>query len=166
MGCDREKSKLRKGEREKIKKHWNLCLIHFIRMTIKIYRCSLSLSLRLCECAFSLSQFVFYCCFWLLLLSPLLALFVSKFTLRTILNLCSVIDLLKSSPTNNNDDEDENATYTLTFNIEFPHENDTVYFAHSYPYTYSDLQVSTSRSRVNLLFASSYQATKKKEKKL
>ncbi|XP_055304001.1 cytosolic carboxypeptidase Nna1-like [Sitodiplosis mosellana] len=43
-----------------------------------------------------------------------------------------------SSPTN--DDDDENSTYTLTFNIEFPHENDTVYFAHSYPYTYSDLQ--------------------------
>lgn len=46
---------------------------------------------------------------------------------------------IKFSPTN--DDEDENSTYTLTFNIEFPHENDTVYFAHSYPYTYSDLQV-------------------------
>lgn len=46
---------------------------------------------------------------------------------------------IKFSP--NNDDDDENATHTLTFNIEFPHENDTVYFAHSYPYTYSDLQV-------------------------
>lgn len=31
-------------------------------------------------------------------------------------------------------------TYTLTFTIEFPHESDEVYFAHSYPYTYSDLQ--------------------------
>ena len=29
--------------------------------------------------------------------------------------------------------------YTLTFNITFQHDNDTVYFAHSYPYTYSDL---------------------------
>lgn len=41
-----------------------------------------------------------------------------------------------------NDEEDEYGTYTLTFNIEFSHDNDTVYFAHSYPYTYSDLQVS------------------------
>ncbi|XP_055709584.1 cytosolic carboxypeptidase Nna1 isoform X5 [Phlebotomus papatasi] len=39
-----------------------------------------------------------------------------------------------------NDDDDENGSYTLTFNIEFQHDNDTVYFAHSYPYTYSDLQ--------------------------
>lgn len=31
-------------------------------------------------------------------------------------------------------------TYTLTFTVEFPHESDEVYFAHSYPYTYSDLQ--------------------------
>lgn len=30
--------------------------------------------------------------------------------------------------------------YTLTFSIKFPYENDTVYFAHCYPYTYSDLQ--------------------------
>ncbi|GAB0093380.1 Nna1 [Sergentomyia squamirostris] len=42
-------------------------------------------------------------------------------------------------PLNDNDD-DENGSYTLTFNIEFQHDNDTVYFAHSYPYTYSDLQ--------------------------
>ncbi|CAO1409928.1 unnamed protein product [Diamesa tonsa] len=40
------------------------------------------------------------------------------------------------------DDDDHNniSSYTLTFNVEFQHENDTVYFAHSYPYTYSDLQ--------------------------
>uniref|UniRef100_W8AMZ7 Cytosolic carboxypeptidase NnaD n=1 Tax=Ceratitis capitata TaxID=7213 RepID=W8AMZ7_CERCA len=38
------------------------------------------------------------------------------------------------------EEEDENSSYTLTFNIEFQHDNDTVYFAHSYPYTYSDLQ--------------------------
>lgn len=40
-------------------------------------------------------------------------------------------------------DDDENGniySYTLTFNVEFQYENDTVYFAHSYPYTYSDLQ--------------------------
>ena len=29
--------------------------------------------------------------------------------------------------------------YTLTFSVKFQHENDTVYFAHSYPYTYTDL---------------------------
>lgn len=39
------------------------------------------------------------------------------------------------------DDDEYDGFYTLTFNIEFPHDNDTVYFAHSYPYTYSDLQV-------------------------
>ena len=30
--------------------------------------------------------------------------------------------------------------YTLTFSVKFDHDDDTVYFAHSYPYTYSDLQ--------------------------
>lgn len=40
-----------------------------------------------------------------------------------------------------NEEEEEYGYFTLTFNIEFPHDNDTVYFAHSYPYTYSDLQV-------------------------
>lgn len=39
-----------------------------------------------------------------------------------------------------NDDDEDYGYFTLTFNIEFPHDNDTVYFAHSYPYTYSDLQ--------------------------
>ncbi|XP_062700169.1 cytosolic carboxypeptidase Nna1 isoform X3 [Aedes albopictus] len=41
------------------------------------------------------------------------------------------------------DDDDEfvgNASFTLSFNIEFRYDDDTVYFAHSYPYTYSDLQ--------------------------
>lgn len=40
-----------------------------------------------------------------------------------------------------NEDDDDFASYTLTFNIEFRHDNDTVYFSHSYPYTYTDLQV-------------------------
>ncbi|CAG9859779.1 unnamed protein product [Phyllotreta striolata] len=35
---------------------------------------------------------------------------------------------------------DHPMTYTLTFTIRFPHDNDEVYLAHSYPYTYSDLQ--------------------------
>jgi cytosolic carboxypeptidase protein 2/3 len=30
--------------------------------------------------------------------------------------------------------------YTLTFAVTFQHDYDTVYFAHSYPYTFSDLQ--------------------------
>ena len=29
--------------------------------------------------------------------------------------------------------------YTLTFSPQFKHDNDTVYFAHCYPYTYTDL---------------------------
>lgn len=49
-----------------------------------------------------------------------------------------------------NDEEDEYGTYTLTFNIEFNHDNDTVYFSHSYPYTYSDLQVSFIESIVRI----------------
>lgn len=30
--------------------------------------------------------------------------------------------------------------YTLTFTTDFPHDADTVYIAHNYPYTYTDLQ--------------------------
>ncbi|XP_055844592.1 cytosolic carboxypeptidase Nna1 isoform X2 [Episyrphus balteatus] len=41
---------------------------------------------------------------------------------------------------NSNEEDEDNGSYTLTFNIEFPHDDDTVYFAHSYPYTYTDLQ--------------------------
>lgn len=29
--------------------------------------------------------------------------------------------------------------YTLTFSVEFDHDKDVVYLAHSYPYTYTDL---------------------------
>ncbi|KAK7077233.1 Cytosolic carboxypeptidase 2 [Halocaridina rubra] len=38
------------------------------------------------------------------------------------------------------DDEDDAPSFTLTFNITFPHDHDTVYLAHCYPYSYSDLQ--------------------------
>ena len=31
--------------------------------------------------------------------------------------------------------------YALTWTCKFPNNNDTYYFAHCYPYTYSDLQV-------------------------
>ncbi|XP_051864405.1 uncharacterized protein LOC117578080 isoform X8 [Drosophila albomicans] len=41
---------------------------------------------------------------------------------------------------NTNEEDEDNSSYTLTFTIEFEHDDDTVYFAHSYPYTYSDLQ--------------------------
>uniref|UniRef100_T1HCQ8 Peptidase_M14 domain-containing protein n=1 Tax=Rhodnius prolixus TaxID=13249 RepID=T1HCQ8_RHOPR len=39
-----------------------------------------------------------------------------------------------------NGEDEQNSTYTLTFTIEFPHDDDCVYLAHSYPYTYTDLQ--------------------------
>lgn len=31
-------------------------------------------------------------------------------------------------------------TYTLSFTVKFPHDDDEVYLAQCYPYTYSDLQ--------------------------
>ena len=36
---------------------------------------------------------------------------------------------------------EEKEKHTLTFNVSFPHDRDTVYLAHCYPYTYTDLQV-------------------------
>ncbi|XP_066581955.1 cytosolic carboxypeptidase 2 [Prorops nasuta] len=41
---------------------------------------------------------------------------------------------------NNDYSDEEKERYTLTFNISFPYDGDTVYLAHCYPYTYSDLQ--------------------------
>ncbi|XP_071056316.1 cytosolic carboxypeptidase 2-like isoform X3 [Onthophagus taurus] len=38
------------------------------------------------------------------------------------------------------DDPNQQQLYTLTFTLEFPHDDDAIYLAHSYPYTYSDLQ--------------------------
>lgn len=38
-------------------------------------------------------------------------------------------------------DDGSGNNFTLTFEVEFQNENDTVYFAHSYPYTYSNLQL-------------------------
>ncbi|KAK4886670.1 hypothetical protein RN001_002941 [Aquatica leii] len=38
------------------------------------------------------------------------------------------------------EDIDRERTYTLTFTIEFPYNEDEVYLAYNYPYTYSDLQ--------------------------
>lgn len=33
-------------------------------------------------------------------------------------------------------DDEDGCSYTLTFTVNFPHDNDTVYMAHCYPYTY------------------------------
>ncbi|XP_023311172.1 cytosolic carboxypeptidase Nna1-like isoform X2 [Anoplophora glabripennis] len=38
------------------------------------------------------------------------------------------------------DDPDQQMTYTLSFTVKFPHDDDEVYLAQCYPYTYSDLQ--------------------------
>ncbi|XP_078089266.1 cytosolic carboxypeptidase 3-like [Mustelus asterias] len=40
----------------------------------------------------------------------------------------------------NNYGSDKQQYYSLTWTFEFPHHADTCYFAHCYPYTYSDLQ--------------------------
>jgi len=40
------------------------------------------------------------------------------------------------------DGKNESYYYSLTWTFSFPRARDTVYFAHCYPYTYSDLQVS------------------------
>ncbi|XP_062848518.1 cytosolic carboxypeptidase 2 isoform X2 [Trichomycterus rosablanca] len=40
----------------------------------------------------------------------------------------------------NQSDIEGNALYSLTWTLQFPYDNDTCYFAHCYPYTYSDLQ--------------------------
>jgi len=39
------------------------------------------------------------------------------------------------------DGKSECCYYSLTWTFSFPRDRDTVYFAHCYPYTYSDLQV-------------------------
>ncbi|XP_076686785.1 cytosolic carboxypeptidase 2 [Andrena cerasifolii] len=36
--------------------------------------------------------------------------------------------------------DEEKEKHTLSFNVSFPHDRDTVYLAHCYPYTYTDLQ--------------------------
>lgn len=38
------------------------------------------------------------------------------------------------------DGKSERSYYALTFTVRFPHSNDSVYLAHCYPYTYTDLQ--------------------------
>jgi hypothetical protein len=48
-------------------------------------------------------------------------------------------------------EEDQLPSYTLTFNIEFPHDDDQVFLAHCYPYTYTDLQDYLIQMQVNVL---------------
>ncbi|KAH8392975.1 hypothetical protein KR200_007204, partial [Drosophila serrata] len=55
-------------------------------------------------------------------------------------NICYYRNDDESASNSANEDDEDNSTYTLTFTIEFEHDADTVFFAHSYPYTYSDLQ--------------------------
>ncbi|KMZ09657.1 uncharacterized protein Dsimw501_GD17141, isoform E [Drosophila simulans] len=55
-------------------------------------------------------------------------------------NICYYRNDDESASNSANEDDEDNSTYTLTFTIEFEHDDDTVFFAHSYPYTYSDLQ--------------------------
>ncbi|XP_060032388.1 cytosolic carboxypeptidase 2 isoform X3 [Erinaceus europaeus] len=40
----------------------------------------------------------------------------------------------------NNSDDGQQPFYCLTWTVQFPHDQDTCYFAHFYPYTYTDLQ--------------------------
>ncbi|KAM9659109.1 cytosolic carboxypeptidase 2 isoform 2-T2 [Trichechus inunguis] len=40
----------------------------------------------------------------------------------------------------NNTDDKQQPFYCLTWTIQFPHDQDTCFFAHFYPYTYTDLQ--------------------------
>ncbi|CAF4233926.1 unnamed protein product, partial [Rotaria magnacalcarata] len=37
-------------------------------------------------------------------------------------------------------DNSSSSLYSLSWTCKFPNNNDTYYFAHCYPYTYSDLQ--------------------------
>ncbi|XP_016969324.1 cytosolic carboxypeptidase Nna1 isoform X3 [Drosophila rhopaloa] len=55
-------------------------------------------------------------------------------------NICYYRNDDESASNSANEDDEDNSTYTLTFTIEFEQDDDTVFFAHSYPYTYSDLQ--------------------------
>lgn len=43
--------------------------------------------------------------------------------------------------------------YSLTWTVKLEHNHDTVYFAHCFPYTYTDLQVSLSQMPPSLSFA-------------
>lgn len=43
--------------------------------------------------------------------------------------------------------------YSLTWTVKLEHNHDTVYFAHCFPYTYTDLQVSQSFMPPSLSFA-------------
>lgn len=75
---------------------------------------------------------------WLIWLSPCSLLHVCPFSSYSINSFAS--KFVNANGEEEDDDTLANVSFTLTFNIEFDYDNDTVYFAHSYPYTYSDLQ--------------------------
>ncbi|XP_036181777.1 cytosolic carboxypeptidase 2 isoform X4 [Myotis myotis] len=55
----------------------------------------------------------------------------------------------------NNTDNGQQSFYCLTWTIQFPHDQDTCFFAHFYPYTYTDLQcylMSVSKNPVQSQF--------------
>ncbi|KAF5302932.1 hypothetical protein FQA39_LY02112 [Lamprigera yunnana] len=56
--------------------------------------------------------------------------------------------------------DDDTQTYTLTFTLEFPHSNDEIYLAYSYPYTYTNLQ-DYLRGLMNNSAVSSYTTIKR-----
>lgn len=53
----------------------------------------------------------------------------------------------------------EKPYYALTFTVTFTHDNDTVYLAHCYPYTYTDLQVSLFAMLTCTVIITSYSET-------
>lgn len=55
---------------------------------------------------------------------------------------CFDIQYYRTIPEDNPTDK---KLYTLQFSYDFTKQNDTVYFAYSYPYTYSDLSVYLGR---------------------
>ncbi|XP_034390887.1 cytosolic carboxypeptidase 2 [Cyclopterus lumpus] len=55
---------------------------------------------------------------------------------------------------NQDNDSDTIALYSLTWTLQFPHDSDTCYLAHCYPYTYSHLQCYLRRISSNSAVAS------------
>ncbi|CAH1400632.1 unnamed protein product [Nezara viridula] len=51
-----------------------------------------------------------------------------------------MVENMKKNTQYRKDEEDPECTYTLTFQLEFPYDDDCCFLAHSYPYTYTNLQ--------------------------
>ena len=52
---------------------------------------------------------------------------------------------IKKSRKGEDSDEEEGGNYIMTFVMSFPHDNDTVYMAHCYPYRYSDMMIDVEK---------------------